>query len=257
MALVLRGNDAVRLVQAVVVASALALLVTPVNGQVAPAGRQRYSGAATVSVATLKVPDQAWKHFEKARTLALKHEAAESERESAKALAIAPDFAAAHLMQASQQLVLHEFEAAIANVAAARKTDPDGQWAGVILVAAFNGLRRYDDATTELQALADSEASTWQAKYEAARTAIGRGDEEQALKLSAEALAGAPKSFSDAILVRTNALMLAHHWVEARECLAGYIAVSGTQTRKEQVQHAMVDIMQHIKAEETVNYASR
>ena len=54
-----------------------------------------------------------------------------------------------------------------------------------------------------------SEAECWQAKYEHARAAIGLGDLDEALKWSSDAWEAAPHDFTDAILMRANALMLA------------------------------------------------
>ncbi len=231
-------------------------------GQVAPGEGHTYTyrGPATISVATLKIPASAWKHFEKARSLALKHRAVESEKESEKALAIAPTFAAAHILQASQQLALRDYAGAIANVVAARKSEPDAQWSGLILAGAYNSLHRYGDAMDTILSLDGSEAESWQAKYEHARAAIGLGDVEEALKWSSEAWEAAPHDFTDAILMRANALMLAKHWAEASDKLYAYLARPGVQPHREEAHAALARVTQRMKEEhkpQGVTLASR
>jgi len=221
------------------------------HGQVAPGEGHTYTyrGPATVSVATLKIPASAWKHFEKARSLAVKHRPEESERESEKALAIAPTFAAARILQASQQLALRDFTGAIANVDKARKSEPDAQWSGLILAGAYNSLHRYGDAMDVILSLDASEAECWQAKYEHARAAIGLGDLDEALRWSSDAWEAAPHDFADAILMRANALMLAKHWAEASDKLYAYLARPGAQLHREEAQAALARVTQRMKEE--------
>jgi len=218
---------------------------------------QPYRGAATVSIATLQVPEQAWKHFEKARVLAIKHKPAESEQESAKALAIAPRFAAAHLLLASQELLLRQFDDVVANVVAARTTDPDAPWAAVLLAGAYNGMRRFKEALAALDDVSGAEAESWQTKYERARAATGLGDVEEALRWSEETLSIAPRDVIDAILVRANALMLAHRWSEAADQLSAYLATPAPLAHKDEALRALAVSTSRLHAEEPVNLASR
>jgi tetratricopeptide (TPR) repeat protein len=263
MARMLKGQLAQRSVATgVFVAVFVTASAGQAGGQVASGEGHTYTyrGPATISVATLRIPASAWKHFEKARLLAVKHRPAESEKESAKALAIAPTFAAAHILQASQQLALKDYTGAIANVDAARKSEPDAQWSGLILAGAYNSLHRYGDAMDVILGLDGSEAESWQAKYEHARAAIGLGDVDEALKWSSEAYETAPRDFTDAILMRANALMLAKHWAEASDKLYAYLAKPGSQPHREDAQTALDRVTQRMKAEhkpQGVTLASR
>jgi tetratricopeptide (TPR) repeat protein len=264
MTLAMVAKSAFRAVRAIGLQTiAVMLYVGPCHaeGHKANTRNRAYCGSATVSVATLQVPEQAWKHFEKARALALKQHAADSERESEKALAIYPKFAAAHILEASEQLVLKDYKRAVENVLAARNIDPDTEWAGVVLAGAYNGLSRFDEALTVLQELQGPEATSWQAKYENARAEIGLGDEQAALKVSAEALELAPKDFTDAKLMRANALMLSHRWTEARDCLNAYLATPGPQLRREHVLKVLEIVNQQAgdqpETRDSVNLASR
>ncbi|MBB5057576.1 tetratricopeptide (TPR) repeat protein [Granulicella aggregans] len=263
MTLTWSGEVGQRTVLAGVLAAVLVISSSGVAlGQVTPGEWHTYTyrGPATISVATLKIPASAWRHFEKARSLALKHRAAESETESGKALAIAPTFAAAHILQASQQLALKDYAGAIANVDQARKSEPDAQWSGLILAGAYNSLRRYGDAMEVILSLDGSEAECWQAKYEHARAAIGLGDVDEALRWSSAAWEAAPHNFSDAILMRSNALILAHHWTEASDKLYAYLAMPGAQPHREEARAALDNVTQRMKAEhkpQGVTLASR
>lgn len=255
MAQLLRSRIAMRMV---VVATVVAMSTGIAYAQAVPSQKHPYRGASTVSVATLKVPDSARKHFEKAQALAGKHEASEAARECEKALAIAPDYSAAREMLASQELLLKDFAGAISNVTIARRSESNMPWAGLIVAAAYNGLGRYDDALDEIQILPPAEAEAWQGKYEKARAEIGVGDVERALRTSAEALEDTPKDFSDTMLVRANALMLAHHWSEAEECLNDYLAFPGPQPHREQVRATLLNVARRMRTDpEPVSLASK
>ena len=152
---------------------------------------------STVSVASLRIPQKAWAHFERAKAAADRNRPAESERESAKALQIAPQFAEVYLLRASQQIRAHDFEGAVASAQSAQRAEPGVMWLNIVLAGAYNGLQRYGDALRALREARPDEADTWQAKYEAARAETGLGHVEEALRLSAEALNSAPEKFAD------------------------------------------------------------
>ena len=194
---------------------------------------------STVSVASLRIPEKAWQHFSKATSLIHRNRLAEADLETQKAIAIAPDFAAAHLLRANVQVREHSFLAATASVAEARRTSPDLQWSGVVLAGALNGLRRYQEARAALEALTGDEARSWQASYERARSAIGLHDTSEALRWSEAALAGAPADFTDALVVRANSLTLACRWSEAASQLVTYLQTEGSSLRRTEVLTAL------------------
>jgi tetratricopeptide (TPR) repeat protein len=204
---------------------------------------------STVSVATLRIPEKAWKHFEKAKDAAQHNRLAESDRETQKALVIAPDFAAAYLLRADSELRQHAYEAAIADVKQARRVEPDLMWSGIVLAGAYNGLRRYGDARLVLNGLHGPEAEAWQAAYERARTATGLNDLEGALHWSAVALDAAPEEFPDVLLVRTNAFLEAKRWSEAQAQMELYLQAKGPLDRRAEVM-AMLDRVKRLARED-------
>ncbi len=211
----------------------------------------------TVSVATLRIPEKAWKHFSKAKAAVEHNRLAESDRETEKAIALAPNFAEAYLLRADSEMQEHFYEAAIANVKEARRVEPNVMWSGVILAGAYNGLHRYVDARAVLSGLHGCEAETWQAAYEGARAATGLQETERALYLSALALDSAPESFTDARLVRTNALILARHWSDAQTQLEIYLQTKVPEGRRAQVLTALDKVKRSEHEEDLQKLASR
>jgi tetratricopeptide (TPR) repeat protein len=188
----------------------------------------------TISVASLKIPESAWIHYEKAREAAQENRIDEYERETRKALYIAPAFAEVYVLRASYEMSMRRYDAAIADAVEARRIQPGVAWAGVILAGAYNGAHRYVDASVIAGNLHGSEADTWQAKYERARAAIGRGDVEGALRWSASAVATAPENCADVHLLRANALSMTRRWPAAIVELETYLDLDkGPQHRAE------------------------
>ena len=201
-------------------------------GQVAG---NKLQDSPTVTVASLSIPRSAWRHFEKANAAAQRHRTDEFDRESAEALEIAPNFAAMYLLRATVEVKANEFEAAIVNVEAARKVDPSAMWTTVVLAGAYNGMHRFRDALLVLNAKHGFESQTWQAMYERARAEVGSGDIAAALRSSAAALNAAPREFSDAHLVRANALMLGDRLSEAASQMDIYLQSKGPQMHHDEV----------------------
>jgi tetratricopeptide (TPR) repeat protein len=199
----------------------------------------RLGRTTTVSVATLRVPPQAWRHFNKAKSAGERNRLEEFERETARALEIAPEFAAAHLLRADMLVRAKRFAEAVDEVAAARRSDPGVMWAAVIQAGAYNGLHRYWDALSALDTRPDArggiESESWQAMYERARAEIGLGNVESGLRWSAKALEAAPESFPDVHLVRANALLVAQRSNEAQTQMEMYLASRGTQAHRDEV----------------------
>jgi len=201
--------------------------------EMAPVERLLPGALPTVSVASLRIPEKAWTHYEKAHDALQTNHLEEYDRETAKALQIAPAFAAVYLLRATHELSVHRFDVAIADVLAAQRIEPGTAWSGVLLASAYNGSRRFDDAAAILRNLAGAEADTWQAKYEWTRAAIGRGDVAAALRWSEMALDMAPEGCAEAHLLRANALNLAQRWPAAIAELEAYLDSGNPRHRAE------------------------
>lgn len=207
------------------------------TAQVDHAGASRPLG--TISVASLRVPAKAWKHFEKAREAArANHEDACAE-EINKALSVEPRFAEAYLLRATRDLAAKRFQAAIDNTLLAQQIEPSITWSRTLMAGAYNGLQRYHDADVLLENLQGEETNSWQAKYEMARAQTGLGNVEGALHWSELALAAAPPSFADAHLLRANALQLAHRWQDAMVQMEAYLAMDAPENRRTAVLAAL------------------
>jgi len=212
---------------------------------------------ATVSVATLRVPEKAWKHFDKAQDALDHNRLAESDRETAKAIAIAPDFAAAYLLRADSELRANSYAAAVADVKEARRVEPDLMWSGIVLAGAYNGMRQYEDARLVLSRLHGPEAQSWQAAYERARTATGLNDVDGALHWSAVAVDSAPEKFLDVLLLRSNALVKAKRWTDAQTELELYLQLKGTVERRADVVATLERVKGLAREDELQKVASR
>jgi tetratricopeptide (TPR) repeat protein len=189
----------------------------------------------TVSVATLRTPEKAWTHFERAQEAMQANRTKDFERETSKALAVAPNFAAVYLLRAIHEVNGHQFEAAIADVEQAQRAEPGVAWAGVILAGAYNGEHRWAEAVMILENLHGAEADTWQARYERTRAAIGSRDVEGALHWSEQAMAMAPANFAEVHLLRANALSLARRWPAAIREMETYLDAGQSQKHREEV----------------------
>jgi predicted Zn-dependent protease len=189
----------------------------------------------TVTVASLRVPQAAWKHFDRAKSAEEHNRPEEFERETAKALEIAPDFAEIHMLRAKQLARARRFTEEVDEAIAARRADPGVMWAGVMLAGAYNSLRRYKDARLVLDTEHGIEADSWQAMYERARAEVGLRNAEAALHWSGMMLKAAPEKFPDARLVRANALMLAERWSEAKTQMQIYLQSKPPQDHRTEV----------------------
>jgi len=189
----------------------------------------------TVSVATLRIPEKAWMHFERAQDAMQANRTEQFDRETAKALEISPNFAEVYLLRAIHEVNGHQVEAAIADVERAQRAEPGAAWAGVILAGAYNSEHRWAEAVMTLENLHGAEVDTWQARYERTRAAIGSRDVEGALRWSEQAMAMAPANFAEVHLLRANALSLARRWPAAINEMETYLDAEPPQPRREAV----------------------
>ena len=189
----------------------------------------------TVSVASLQIPEKAWTHFDRARDAMQTDQVERFERETAKALELAPNFAAVYLLRAIYEVKAQRFEAAIEDVMQAQRVEPGVAWAGVILAGAYNGEHRWADAVVMLENLHGAEADTWQARYERTRAAIGSRDMEGALHWNEQAVTMAPASCPEVHLLRAHALTLARRWAAAIAEMETYLAMDPPQARRMEV----------------------
>jgi len=212
----------------------------------------------TVSVAALQIPDKAHDHLAKAIAALKANRLAEYERETAKALEIAPKYADVYLLRATHEIGMHRYEQAIEQVAKAQEVEPHAVWAGILLAGAYNGEKRYHDALLILTNLRGAEADTWQAKYEMTRALIGQGDAEASLRWSEMTIAAAPEKCWDVHVLHANALQLMHRWQAAIDEFELYLTVDPQAPSRSAVL-ARVESLRRTMGETTAleNVASR
>lgn len=227
------------------------ILTTSVTMSMAQGASDRFEvplrSLPIVSIGALRIPDKAWKHFDKAKLLAARDRATEAEVESRRAIRIAPQFASAYLLCASAQIAQHDFTSAITSLDAAVGIEPYIRWSGVLRASAYNGLNRYAEAQAVLGLLRVPESTSWQAAYEHARASIGMGDVPSSLRWSEEALIGAPSSFADARLLRANALLLARRWDDAHTQMVSYMEANRPAERRAEVLDALRVVEMHVR----------
>jgi tetratricopeptide (TPR) repeat protein len=193
----------------------------------------------SVSAQNLQIPAKAWQHLEKARAASESNQPEVFARETERALAIAPQFAEIYLLRAAQQLRLGQNEAALDNVAAARRIEPDLPWSHVVEAGALTQLRRYDEAVAELARASGDEAASWQVSFERARAETGRHDSNAALHWSKLAVEAAPVGCTDALLVRANAYQIAGRTPEAIHQMELYLELDRRGANHPQVLAAL------------------
>jgi tetratricopeptide (TPR) repeat protein len=209
----------------------------------------------TVSVASLRIPERAREHFANACEAYEARRYGELERESAKALAIAPNYANVYLLRAERDNFEHHYDEAIAEVFKAQHIEPDVGWAGILLAGAYNGVHRWNDALVILDSLHGAEAETWQAKYERARVALGLRDIAGGLRWSEQALDTAPPNVTEVHLLRANALDAAERWSAAAAEIETYLALDRSVEHRPDVLAMLATMRQRAQEQENATVA--
>jgi hypothetical protein len=173
----------------------------------------------------------AQQHYRAAREAALVHQTGVYERECGQALALAPSAGEIFLLRATQEVAAARYDAALWDIAKAELLRPRIAFGTTILASTFNGMRLYEDAFLALRDVEAPERESWQAMYERARAEVGMGDLHGSNIWSQRVLAAAPPTFSEAHLVRWQALAIAARWEEARVELALYQQSIAGQSR--------------------------
>ena len=214
----------------------LALVLCALPPKVFAQDRHAPAVSSTVSVGSLAAPAKAHDHLEKARRAIARGHEDEYERELMASLAAYPRYAEAYLLRASHELVLNRYPTAIDAALTAQRLEPSIRWATIIHAIACNQLRLFDEASSLLDRLAPAEKETWQAIFEKTRAAIGIGDVEEALQWSERALRAVPEEKSDeTLLLRGDALLMAHRWAEAVTQFQAYLRSPRPQPKRAEV----------------------
>jgi tetratricopeptide (TPR) repeat protein len=179
--------------------------------------------SAVVSVASLRMPAAAKKHFEKAREAMVANDMEVFRREAAETLAIAPNYAEVYLLRGSLQVRNGLDERAISSIETARTLQPEIAFASLVVASALMHLARYDEASSELDRF-HSMNENWQWEFEKTRAELGRHNLDGALHWSQLAEQDAPEGCAVTHLLRIDALEMADLKDQAIAAMEVYLA---------------------------------
>ena len=184
---------------------------------------QGQTGAATVSVAEMRIPDKVKKEFQKAQEAFAKGKIDEARTRCAKVLAMAPTFSRALSLSALFDLSDNKLDDAAQKGEQAIKSDYGYGMGYVVLASIYNAMRRYDDAVHALDRGIPLLPNSWQAHFEMAKALLGKGDYKRSLASADRALQFAPATYAPVHLVRAHALLglksYSDAMVELEKCL--------------------------------------
>lgn len=187
---------------------------------------QQYSsdagGANSVSVAQMRVPEEARKLLRKAQEAASKQKLDEAQRRVEQALQIYPHYAGALTLQGILKLDSHNYDAARQDMEQAIQYDSSYPLAYIALGATYNMLSRWDDAVQTLQHGLGLDPTSWQGYFELGKSYIGKADYTASLKNLGQAENLAPK-YSLVHLLKAHALLGLKDYADAMGELEAYL----------------------------------
>lgn len=187
---------------------------------------QQYSsdagGLNSVSVAQMRVPEEARKFLHKAEEAASKEKLDEAQKRVEQALQIYPHYAGALTLQGILKLDSHNYDAARRDMEQAIQYDSSYPLAYIALGATYNMLSRWDDAVQTLQHGLGLNPSSWQGYFELGKSYIGKSDYNSALKNLSMAQNLAPK-YSLVHLLKAHALLGLKDYADAMSELEAYL----------------------------------
>ena len=165
------------------------------------------TGGATVSVAQMKVPEKARKLFVKAEEALHKQKLAQARDEVEKALQVFPNYAQALTLRGILDLQDNNVDQARADLENAIKADSSYGMGYIVLGAAYNVMKRFDDSVRALERGITLMPASWQARFELSKALLGKGQFEAALRQVNKAAELAPYNYAAIHLVRAHALL--------------------------------------------------
>lgn len=177
----------------------------------------------SVSVAQYKVPEKARNELHKAQSAAHKGKVDEVEKHLTEALNIYPDFSEALTMRAIDELDHNNLANATADLEHAIKSDASYGTAYLVLGAAYNVQKRWDDAARVLDRGLSLQPNSWQGFFELGKTYVGKADYQKALATLDKAQALAPQDYAPVHLVKAHVLLSQKNYNQAMGELQAYL----------------------------------
>lgn len=162
---------------------------------------------ATVSIATMKVPDKAHKEFKKADDAFRKNKLDEARKHAENALSIYPNYAEALVLRGILSANDQKLADAEKDLQQAIKVDPSYGMGYIAMAAMMNGQKKFADAVRELEQGIRLSPNCWQAYFEMSKAKMGLDDFENALKNVDRASTLANEEYPPIHLLKAHALL--------------------------------------------------
>jgi tetratricopeptide (TPR) repeat protein len=173
-------------------------------------------GAATVSLAELKVPEKARGEWAKGEHALAKNKLQDARKHAERALAISPQYAQALTLRGILKLGEKDTPGGIADLQQAIKSDPSYPLGYIALGAGLNAQRNFEDAERTLQHGMSLDPNAWQGWFELTKTEIALGKFTDALKHITRAFE-LNKDYPTIHLLMAHALLGNHQYSRAVE----------------------------------------
>jgi tetratricopeptide (TPR) repeat protein len=188
------------------------------------------AGGGTISASQLSVPDKARREYAKAEEVYGKNKLAEAGEHLERALAKAPQFAAALTLRGILEMNQGKLQEALSDLQQAVSADPGYARAYIAQGAALNLVEKFDDAIRSLQQGARLAPDSWQAYFELSKAMLAKDQFEESLKFATKA-ADLMSDFAEIRMVKGCALLGMHRYQDAANELERFLAAepSGPQ----------------------------
>lgn len=192
----------------------------------------------TVSAEQLNIPEKAKQHILLAHERFSKKEIDAAMGEVNAALRIDPDCGEAWAMKALLRVAGRDFEGAIEDATRSIQLDSRSASAYLVLGTAHNSLKQFQTAERELEQALELDPNLWQAQLELAKAWYG----EKRFVLSLRELDLIHKDFADVHLVRANLLMSLDRSDEGRQEFEHFLQQAPEDPRAPQVRHLLASV---------------
>ena len=191
----------------------------------------------TVSIAQLKVPEKAREENIKAQEAMKKKDVAAAWKHVNKALEIAPAFAGGLTTRALLELDADKVDTAVADLEKAVNLDAGYGLSFLVLGAAYNQLRHFDDAIRALDHGVALMPNFWQGYFELGKAYLGKSDLTHAREQLDRCSQQAPSDYAPLHLVKANLDLAVHDYPAAMTELEAYLdrepnSVNSDEARK-------------------------
>lgn len=180
-------------------------------------------GADSVSVAQFKVPSKARELLKKAQAAAHKNKVEDVNKYLTKALEIYPHFSEALTLRGILELDASQVSSAIQDLEKAVQYDSNAGMSYLVLGAAYNMSKRFDDALRSSDRGVALLPTAWQGYFEMAKSYLGKADYAHAMQQIDRAISLAPGDFAPVHLVKAHALLALKSYPEAMGELQAFL----------------------------------